>query len=44
MKKDRNSDIQKNEECLRHFEKGTLLGAIILILTGLVVYSSLHFL
>ena len=36
VKKDRNSDIQKREICLTNFEKGTLIGAIIVILTGLV--------
>ena len=36
VKKDRNSDIQKREICLTNFEKGTLIGTIIVMLTRLV--------
>ena len=38
-KKDRNSDIQKKGNIFDQFEKGTLIGAIIVVLTGLVVYG-----
>ena len=38
-KKDINSDIQKREIFLTNFDKGTLIGAIIVILTGLVAYG-----
>ena len=41
VKKDRNSDIQKREICLTNFEKGTLIGAIIVILTGLVAQGQI---
>ena len=36
VKNDRNSDIQKREICLTNFEKGTLIGTIIVMLTRLV--------
>ena len=36
IKKDRNYDIQKRKICSTNFEKGTLIGAIIVILTGFV--------
>ena len=38
-KKDRNSDIQKKGNIFDQFEKGTLIGAIIVVLTGLAVYG-----
>ena len=41
VKKDRNSDIQKREICLTNFEKGTLIGAIIVISTGPVAYGQI---
>ena len=41
VKKDRNSDIQKREICLTNFEKGTLIGTIIVILTGLFAYGQI---
>ena len=41
VKKDRNSDIQKREMCSTNFEKGTLIGAIIVILTGLAAYGQI---
>ena len=41
VKKDRNSDIQKREICLTNFEKVTLIGAIIVISTGLVGYGQI---
>ena len=41
VKKDRNSDIQKREMCLTNFEKSTLIGAIIVIIAGLVAYGQI---
>ena len=37
-KKDQNSDIRKGN-ILTNFEKSTYIGAIIVILTGLIVYN-----
>ena len=42
VKKDRNSDIQKRKICLTNFEKGTLIGAIVVISTGLVAYGQIR--
>ena len=41
VKKDKNSDIPKREKCLTNFEKGTLIGATIVISIGLVAYSQI---
>ena len=38
-KKDKTFDIQKWEIFLTNFEKSTLIGAIIVTLTGLIVYG-----
>ena len=39
IKKDRNSDILTWEIFLTNFEKSTLIGAIMVILTGLIEYG-----
>ena len=38
-KNDKNSDIQKRKIFLNYFEKSTLIGTIIVILTGLITYG-----
>ena len=41
-KKDKTFDIQKWEIFLTNFEKSTLIGAIIVTLTGLIVYGHIR--